>query len=509
MKFTRLLALIFVLSTANSMANDVGKVQLTNSGSPSAQADFLHGLAQLHNFEFASAAESFRRAQLIDPDFALAYWGEALTYNHPLWAQQDTDAGRAVLSRLAGTKAAQLSIAENSIEKDFVHAAQLLYGDGNKHFRDYLYRDQMAMMYERYPGNPDVGAFYALSLMGTAHDGRDFTIYMKSAAITTKLFPEYPQHPGIAHYLIHATDDPIHAPLGYQAALAYSKIAPDAGHAQHMTSHIFLALGHWQASADANDNAVAVVDKQRVKVGRPTIGCGHYPSWQMYAYLQQGRVDEANARMARCFDRTVDSDGNNRSLSAFYYMKELYLFDTEDWTGDVASLKIDPRGDEHVEFSRLYIDATLALRTGSEDAMAKVAEAIKAGDNYIDSLGSEVADRDIHSADQTRVKTLQLKSWAAWSQSDTDGAEAHIRSAVAIENDLPFGFGPPSPAKPSLEALGDLLLAIDRYEEAAEVFTQALARTVNRSRAKHGLVLAKEGSKKSLKIANTNQTKAD
>ena len=502
--FNLILAVFLSATSTFVIAGDVGRVELANSGSDMAQPDFLHGLAQLHNFEFESAAADFRRAQKADPDFALAYWGEAMTYNHPLWAQQDTDTARAVMRRLASTEEEQRSKAETRIEKDFVRAVQILYGEGDKRSRDYLYRDQMAMMYDRYPGNPDIGAFYALSLMGTAHDGRDFTIYMKSAAITTELFPKYPQHPGIAHYLIHSTDDPIHAPLGYQAALAYSKIAPNAGHAQHMTSHIFLALGHWQAAADANDNAVAVVDQQRKALGKTGIGCGHYPSWQMYAYLQQGRIEDASVRMGMCHRQTVASSGGDRSLNAFYYMKELYLFDTEDWSGDVASMEIDQTGSERVEFSRLYINAAKALLGDSKDATGLTVEAIEAGDRFIESLGDDVADSDVHSAAHTQVKILHLKAWKASQMGDVATAETHLRSAVALESEMPFGFGPPSPARPSLEALGDLLLSAKRYAEAADVFDQALARTVNRTRAKRGLMLANEGSKNVREMAIVN-----
>ncbi len=496
MKMTRLLTLILLLTATGTFASNVGQVNLPNSGSAEAQADFLRGLAQLHNFEFHSAAEDFRQAQKTDPDFALAYWGEAMTYNHPLWAQQDTEAGRNALHRLAASKKGQLSRAETSLEKDFVRATQILYGDGDKRKRDFLYRDHMAKMYERYPGDPDVGAFYALSLMGAAHQGRDFTIYMKSAAITTELFHRFPQHPGIAHYLIHATDDPVHAPLGYQAALAYSKIAPDAGHAQHMTSHIFLALGHWQASADANDNAVSVVNKQRAALGKESIGCGHYPSWQLYAYLQQSRWDEAKARMALCHERTAASDGSNRSLAGFYYMKALYLFDTEDWTGDIAAMDVPQRGSDAIEFSRLYIDATQAVRTESNAAAKMVEAAIKTGERYITSLDSNVADRDIHQADKTRVKILHLKSWLAANHGKAQQAETYLREAVALENQLPFGFGPPSPEKPSLEALADFLLSENRNIEAVETYKLALARTVNKTRSRHGLASATRASKR-------------
>ncbi|MEX0943358.1 MAG: hypothetical protein WD002_12530 [Pseudomonadales bacterium] len=487
MQLTYLSALCLVVASTFASAADVGQVRLPNSGAVDAQEDFQHGLAQLHNFEYDSAAEDFRRAQAIDSDFALAYWGEAMTYNHPIWMQQDRAAGRAALQKLADTHEARLAMAETALERDFLRAVHILYGEGDKNARDFLYRDHMAMMHEKYPENPDVGAFYALALMGTAHAGRDFSIYMKAAAVATELFAVFPEHPGLAHYLIHSTDDPIHAPLGYKAAQTYAKIAPNAAHAQHMTSHIFLALGDWQATASANDKAVEVVNRQRAEHALPGIGCGHYPSWQMYAYLQQERFAEAAERMKLCYTRTLDSGGSDQSLAAFYYMKELYLFDTQDWEGDVASLDVNQRGSEAVEFSRSYLNAARALHSNAADVRPVTTEAIDAGERLVRSLNQGQESRDADAGTRSQVKVLHLKAWLADNEGDARQAEKYWRKAVALEGDLPFGFGPPNPAKPALEALGESLLTQRRYAEAVDVFRQALDRTPNRTRATRGL----------------------
>ena len=504
MKLNRLLVVLLLLSLY-AEASDVGKVQLHNSGSEEAQADFLHGLAQLHNFEFWSAADDFKRAQAIDSDFALAYWGEAMTYNHPIWMEQDLEAGRKALQKLGKNKKAQLGKAKTALEKDLIRAVQILYGEGEKKARDFLYRDHLAMMYEKYPGNPEVGAFYALSLMGTAHGGRDFTIYMKAAAVATALIAEYDEHPGLVHYLIHATDDPVHAPLGYNAALAYSAIAPSAAHAQHMTSHIFLALGCWQATADANDTAVAVVDRQRAARGQPSVGCGHYPSWQMYAYLQQGRLDEATTRMKLCHQRTSESDGSDRELSGFYYMKELYLVETEDRQGEIAALRVDQRGAGSSDFSRLYLDAVQALQSNGSKQEELTSNAINAGNMFIASLADEETYLDTHAETRTRVKILHLKAKLADGKRENQQAENYWRAAVELESGLPFGFGPPFPAKPSLEAFGEFLLENNRYDEAADVLRQALARTLNRTRTKRGLMLAVQGLENSEEFADSRK----
>jgi hypothetical protein len=245
----------------------LGDVTFPNSGAPAAQESFLTGLAQLHNFEYASAAEQFRKAQQLDPAFAMAYWGEAMTYTHPVWMEQDRDAARTALARLGATPEARVAQAKTRREQDYLRAVDILYGDGEKHARDFAYANAMAGLYRSYPDDPDAAAFFALSLLGTAHAGRDFTIYMRAASIVEPVFRDHPNHPGAAHYLIHAYDDPVHAPLGLRAARAYAKIAPSAGHAQHMTSHIFVALGMWDDVVAANEAAVRVVNGGRAAHG--------------------------------------------------------------------------------------------------------------------------------------------------------------------------------------------------------------------------------------------------
>src|SRR5262245_17910699 len=243
---------------AVAQAPGVGQVRFANSGSPAAQQDFLTGLAQLHNFEYGPAAELFRKAQKTDPDFAMAYWGEAMTYNHAIWMEQDAAAARAVLQRLGPNPDARLAKAKTEREKDYLRALETLYGEGDKRARDLAYADAMEGVRRKYQDDVDASAFAALALLGTSHGGRDFAIYMRSAAILEPLFPGYPKHPGIAHYLIHSYDDPIHAPLGLRAAREYSTIAPAAAHAQHMCSHIFVATGMWDDVVAANEAAVKI-----------------------------------------------------------------------------------------------------------------------------------------------------------------------------------------------------------------------------------------------------------
>ncbi len=168
--------LVLALSPGGSALaqTEVGEVSFANSGAPAAQEPFLRGLALLHNFEYPDAAAQFRKAREIDPDFAMACWGEAMTFNHPVWMQQDLAAARAALGRLGATPEARLAKARTERERDYLRAVEILYGEGTKEERDFRYSDAMAALHQRYPDDVDATAFYALSLLGTAHHGRDF-----------------------------------------------------------------------------------------------------------------------------------------------------------------------------------------------------------------------------------------------------------------------------------------------------------------------------------------------
>src|SRR5437764_11193525 len=137
----------------------------------------------------------------------------------------------------------------------------------------------MAALHAKYPLDVDASAFYGLAILGTAHAGRDIATYMRAAGVLEEAWIGHREHPGLVHYLIHCYDDPAHAPLGIRAARIYARIAPNAGHAQHMTSHIFVALGMWQEVVQANIAVIAVVNKERNKAGKVPVGCGHYTSW--------------------------------------------------------------------------------------------------------------------------------------------------------------------------------------------------------------------------------------
>jgi imidazolonepropionase-like amidohydrolase len=480
---------------------DLGDVSFPNSGSAAAQPAFLAGLAQLHNFEYESAAGAFHEAQRIDPGFAMAYWGEAMTYNHPVWMQQDRGAALKVLARLGATEAARLAKAPTARERDYLRAVDILYGPGDKVSRDFAYADAMADVHRKYPDDPDAAAFYALSLLGTAHAGRDFATYMRAAAILEPVFAAHPRHPGAAHYLIHSYDDPIHAPLGLPAARAYSTIAPAAAHAQHMCSHIFVAMGMWDDVVAANEAAVHVVDAARAAKGQPPSACGHYNSWLEYGYLQQGRVADARNVLASCYAaaRNVQAAGpsldpDDSLVGSFASMRARYLIDTGDWNGEVAGWTIDAPGQVNARLTTAFVDGLGAAAMGRSQAARDDLRRLQDTRAALDARPPAPDGSDRSYVARARILEEQLSAAIEAAQGQRTQAAERLGAAAAEEARLPFEFGPPFIDKPSEELLGEVLLASDRPADARAAFERSLARTPRRTASLLGLMRAAEAS---------------
>ncbi len=487
-------AFAFIFSIASVAQSGVGKVSFANSGSPAAQQPFLHGLALMHSFEYPSAAEDFRKAEAIDPSFAMAYWGEAMSFNHPVWNQQNRAAALAILNKLGPTPGARLAKAPTQREKDYLATLDILYGDGPKKDRDQRYADAMAKLHEKYPDDVDAAAFYALALLGSQEGVRNERVYMQAAGILMPLFYKYPHHPGVAHYLIHSCDDPIHAPLALPAARAYSQIAPNAAHAQHMTSHIFLALGMWDDVVRANEAATRVVNQQRAFSAKTSSHCGHYNYWLEYGYLETGRIDKAKQVLAGCRAEASEAgmaarargvaDPDGASLLSYIAMQSRFLVDTGQWTGNFAQESVDIGNAPIAKFDDSYERAFAAAETGDLDHarqyLATMDSVLPSLPEVFDQDGAAPDDpnRQVPSVERQQVQTLLLAD-----EGKMDEAITMAKKAAEAESNLPYAFGPPLPIKPSYELLAELLLKQNHPRDAMEAARLALLRAPNRTQS--------------------------
>ena len=473
-----LLAACLLVLPVLAQPAELGTTTFPNTGAEAAQEPFLRGLLLLHSFEYEDAREAFQEARALDPGFAMAAWGEAMTHNHPIWMQQDTEAAQAALKALAPSLDGRLAKAGTEREKDYLRAAEtLFFGEASKHARDDAFAEVMARLADRYPDDLDATAFYALALLGTAHEGRDFRIYMQAAAEAQKAFDQNPQHPGAAHYLIHSFDDPIHAPLGLPAARAYSKIAPAAAHALHMPSHIFVARGMWDDVVAMNEASwQASLDRADRKNLGVTARSFHALQWLAYGYLQQGRYADARRLVGIMTDDTERSDGARSARSYLARMRATHLVDTHDIDAPLARMEVDTDGlSASIKAVDRFADGFVALHAGTRAEAEAALAALR-----------PLADEE----EMAAIMADELEALLLLDAGRGDEALALLQRAAATEDALPFDFGPPMPPLPAHEAYGEALLALGRAAEAQQQFALALERTPRRARALLGLARA-------------------
>src|SRR5271154_1294122 len=267
----------------------LGKVSFPVSCEPSVQPQFSSAVAMLHSFWYEKASDTFGAIAQKDPTCGMAYWGIAMTYYHQVWqapGPADLEAGIAAIEK------AKLAGAKTQRERDYIAAIETFYKDADQldyRTRALAYEKAMEQQQARYPDDHEAAIFYALALLATAPPtDKTYVNQKKAGAILEPLFAEQPEHPGIAHYIIHAYDYPPLADRALNAARRYAQIAPDSPHALHMPSHIFTRLGLWQESIDSNLASAAAAKKNGLAGDE-----FHALDYLAYAYLQRGQDREA------------------------------------------------------------------------------------------------------------------------------------------------------------------------------------------------------------------------
>ncbi len=497
----------------------LGKIDFpTSAKNPQAQAAFIRGMLLLHLFEYPFAREEFRTAQEIEPNFAMAYWGEAMTYNHPLWDRQDLTAAREVLMKLSATPEQRLAVSEDPKEQAFLASLEILYGPGTKAERDQAYARAMESMALQYPEDHEVQLFYALSLFGVNAGVRDIPSYMLSTALAQNVFSANPQHPGAAHYLIHGVDDPDHAVLGLTAARALAKMAPDAGHSLHMTSHIFLALGMWNEVVSANENAIRVQNAMRMEQGESARHGGHYNFWLLYGLLQQDRSDDALTLLKAAYkelqaenkapeDRMI-LDADSYLTGSVVQMWTRYLVETRDWTGPVSDwkFKLGDSFDPNLNYS--FVQGMRAAHAGQPSEANQYLSQFRVLQTELGRMISqktEAAASDQQFLIRLKVLEQELLAGIEFAKGESQQAARYAAEASKLEGTMPYAFGPPFVDWPSAELEGEMLLEARKYADAEAAFKLQLKRARLRSASLKGLVIALEKQGKDAEATYTRQ----
>ncbi len=484
--------------TAQHQHETLGTVNFRNSGVAAAQPALQRGVALLHSFEYGEAAESFRHAQRADPTLAVAYWLEALTYSHVLWAEEDLSASRAALARLAATPQARLNQAKTERERAFGAAVEAFYVDAALPVRARAFADSMHQLALRDSTDQEAAAFAAIASMIAwyaipAAERMPYQDRVQEHA--HRVFRANAQHPGATHYLIHFVDmQPAVAPQSLQFARAYDKIAPDAEHALHMPSHVYLPLGLWEDVVAANERAWAAARKEVVaRQLAAADNSWHSLEWLQYGYLQLGRHEGARALIDTASQILQDADiaeDNPDARNVVNFLAFRYGMETGQW--DVYPKGI-PTIDEVMRQPRpnprawgmattaAYQAAVAALRARGDHGPAQaVASSFRAS---ADSLPANAPRRST----LNRLAT-QLEAMLAYAGGNRERAIALLRELAPAE---PANASLPPTTIPSYELLGEYLLAAQRHEEAAAAFEKALATRAHRALARRGLERAR------------------
>jgi tetratricopeptide (TPR) repeat protein len=479
----------------------------TSTRVPAAQAAFERGLLWLHLFEYPHAAQSFQAAQRLDPGFALAYWGEAMTYTHALWNQDEPEAARAALARLAPTPQARAARIGDARERAWFDSAEQLFGAGTVAERDARFLAAAAALAARFPDDDEAQLLHALALLGATRGVRDEKNYLEAAAIAQRVLARSPSHPGAAHYWIHGMDEPAHAAGALAPAQVLAKIAPDAGHAQHMTSHIFLALGRWDDVVAANEEATRVTDAEIAAAGLPPFPCGHYIEWLQYGYYQQGRPQAAQRLLDACATQGAAAVAWHEAHPDVPFRAFRTPAATKQrWHSSLVAMRsmaVVATDAGRAANAALRIEAGDLGRGAAWDRHARGYAAAAAGDfaaaqSELDALDAIVAQRAGAHEDATLAAHLGvirdvLAAAIAYRQGKQDEALALVVAAGERYAALPVDYGPPVPVKPPFELAGEWLLAQGRHDEALAMFDRALAMSPGRAASLLGQARARRG----------------
>ena len=500
LQYLMFLVIIALPLSLYAQSSQLGSVEFQTSGSKEAQAHFLRGLAALHSFWYEEALEAFKESTKRDPDFMMGYWGEAMAHNHPLWGEQDTPTAREVIAKIKDSPKL------TARERDYLNAIKLLYGDGEKRTRDAAYSGAMEKIYQDYPDDLDAAAFYSLSLLGQVRsEEKSYRLQARAGAIALEVYRRNPNHPGAAHYIIHAFDDPEHAILALPAARRYADIAPEAHHARHMPSHIFLQLGMWPEAAASNESAWEASNTwMKRKNLSPSVRDYHSLHWLLYAYLQQGRYRKAEELLSLMKQTMAETTYENKLRPGYYEnnysnMAAAFIVETERWNlaNTLFPASDTPAGTgatmtgshSHGASPPATNDGAIVRPSGRSQRLPGFVRGLASA---LNGSPTGVVNAD---GDAASISGLEVSALAAAVKGDHEKALELMKQAVSLEEKLGPPSGPPSLVKPAHELFGELLLRAGKPAEASEQFRASLLRQPNRARsllgsaraaAKHG-----------------------
>jgi hypothetical protein len=464
----------------------LGKVEFAVSCGAAVQPQFNRAVALLHSFGYRKAAETFDGIARQDPSCGMAQWGAAMSHYHPLWeapTAEDLKLG------WAAVESAKTAGAKTRLERDYIAAIETFYKDFDKlnhRTRALAYEKAMEQLQARYPEDREARIFYALAVRANAPPAdKTYANQKKAGAILEKIFAEQPEHPGLAHYIIHCDDYPPLAAQALDAARRYAKIAPDSPHALHMPSHIFTRLGLWQESIESNLASEAAARKDN-SVGDEL----HAADYLVYAYLQRGQDSEAK----KVFDAVPEFQPNDPSFFAGLFsiatMPARYVVERHRWA-DAAALRLPSRtfpGGRYA-YAELNLDFARALGAARMGDAGAARNALQQLTSVRDTL---MKAEDKYWAEQADIQREIVAAWIALAEGKQDDALRQMRAAADHEDATDKHPVTPGAVVPARELLGEMLLGAKQPGPALEAFETTLRAAPERFNALAGAARAAE-----------------
>jgi len=462
----------------------LGKVNFPVSCDVSVQAQFTSAVAMLHSFWYEKASETFAAVAEKDPTCGMAYWGVAMTYYHEVWpapGPADLKAGTAAMEK------AKRVGAKTQRERDYIAAIEVFYKDSDKvdhGTRALAYERAMEQVQARYPDDHEAAIFHALALVATAPPtDKTYVNQKKAGAILEPLFTQEPEHPGIAHYIIHAYDYPRLAPGALDAARRYAKIAPDSPHALHMPSHIFTRLGLWQESIDSNVASLASAKKNNAPGNEL-----HAKDYLIYAYLQGAQDREAKVALEAPPAGRADDPQYNNWLYAMGTSPARYAVERHQWA-EAAAVDVPPNtfpgGRWAWTEANLHYARALGLsHTGKTEAARTEVQKLASLRDTLTGIN------DKYWADQVEIQRESAEAWTTLAEGKSADALRQMRSAADHEDSTDKNNVTPGVILPAREMLGDMLLQSKQPAEALDAFETTLRTAPNRFNSLYGAARA-------------------
>jgi len=462
----------------------LGKVDFQTSCSPRVAAAFNRGVALLHSFAYTASEEQFRDVARADPGCAMAHWGIALSYFHPLWAPPDAEHLRLGMREIDDARGARATPREQA----YIEAAASFYRDSERlpHLnRARAYEEAMAAVAAHYPDDTEARIFYSLALLGTASPTDGTHANQKHAAeILEPLYRKFPEHPGLAHYLIHAYDSAELASRGLTAARAYSRIAPAAPHALHMPSHIFTRMGLWEDSVTSNLAARQAAHAQG-DIGEEL----HAMDYLAYAYIQLGQFNDAERIVGEVTAMPSLEAGDFKVGYAANAMPVRLAIERGQWAS-AAALQPLPDSSPQVAAIVYWAAAVGKVRDGHPERAAADLVKIKECHEKLRASGNS------YWATQTTILEQEARAWVASASGDAETAISLMGGAAIKEDGIEKLPLTPGPIVPAREQLGEVLLAAGRPADALREFHAALQTAPRRRGALIGVAAAESNVKK-------------